>query len=188
MSRDERVAKPRWWKLTLLPSWLAHALEFFAFVMLIAYPLAAATASAEAGWTSFAVAIIFSLVYGLYAGHRIRRTIVASDETSYTIRLEWAPPRTCTPRALVARAEARQDEQRGSRRRRFRRQPRPMQPTRVHDDQSERAMKQHREAEKHDTDDRGRALRGNERGRSQPVRQQPTAPATLPPLLTYAGS
>ena len=65
-------------------------------MMLVAYPLAAATASAEVQWTIFATAIIFSLVYGLYANHRIRRTVIASDETSYTVRLEWVRRRNST--------------------------------------------------------------------------------------------
>ena len=89
MPAEEGAAKPQWWKMILLPSWFGHALEFFGFVMLFAYPLAAATGSAEVWWTILAVAVFFSLAYGRYAAHRIRRTVVASDDTSYTVRLEW---------------------------------------------------------------------------------------------------
>ena len=96
MSNERPVAKPRWWKITLIPSWIGHALEFFAVMMLLAYPLAATTAHAEVRWTIVATVVIFSLLYGLYASHRIRRTVIASDETSYTFRQDWIRRRTST--------------------------------------------------------------------------------------------
>ena len=91
MSSEQPTTKPRWWKLVLLPNWLGHTLQFFALMMLLGFPLAVTTSVAATRWTIFAVAIVFSIGYGLYAAHRIRRTVIASDEISYTIRLEWIP-------------------------------------------------------------------------------------------------
>ena len=59
--------------------------------MLVAYPLAVATPHGMGHWVIFAVLLVFSLGYGLYASHRIRRTVLASDDKSYTVRLEWIP-------------------------------------------------------------------------------------------------
>ena len=89
MSSEQPDVKPRWWKLLLIPTWIANAIEFFGVTMLVAFPLAVETPEAAARWAIFATVILFSLGYGLYAGHRIRRTVVASDEVSYTVRLEW---------------------------------------------------------------------------------------------------
>ena len=89
MLNEYATAKPRWWKITLIPRWLAHTLKFFALIMLLAFPLAAETPHAVTRWAIFATALFFSLTYGIYASHRIRRTIVSSDETSYTVRMEW---------------------------------------------------------------------------------------------------
>lgn len=108
MSTERPVAKPRWWKITLIPTWIGHTLEFFAVLMLLVYPLAAATAHAEVRWTIFATVIIFSLLYGLYASHRIRRTVIASDEISYTVRLEWVRRRSSSSRrSRLSRLEGR---------------------------------------------------------------------------------
>ena len=89
MSNEHTATRPRWWKITLISPWLAHTLEFFAVMMLLAFPLAAETPHTVTRWAIFATALFFSLTYGAYASHRIRQTIVSSDETSYTVRLEW---------------------------------------------------------------------------------------------------
>jgi hypothetical protein len=83
------AVRPRWWKLVLLPSWIGHSLELFAVLLLPGFPLALETRHSSTRWTIFAVALVFSVGYGLYASRRIHRTVIASDDASYTIRLEW---------------------------------------------------------------------------------------------------
>jgi hypothetical protein len=56
--------------------------------MLALYPVTVATPHSRLHWTAFAFAIVFSLGYGVLAGRRIRRTVIASDENGYTLRVE----------------------------------------------------------------------------------------------------
>jgi hypothetical protein len=99
MPTIQPAKKPPWWLLAPAPKslrWLAYALPFYAISMLVGYPATAATPHARWRWTFLAVALVFSVVYGVYASRRIRSTVLASDEHGYTIRLELLPRRTAS--------------------------------------------------------------------------------------------
>jgi hypothetical protein len=77
----------------LLPPWLAYALR--AFAILAGFSLLILTGSnhrKDVGTTAaglLVISLLFSVAHGIWYTRRFRRTILASDEYSYTVRVEW---------------------------------------------------------------------------------------------------
>jgi hypothetical protein len=82
-------SKPLWRSLILLPTWVAFSLLPFAFLLLAAYAILAATGTSnENPWLSLAIATAGGIAAGVSTSRRFRRTVLASDENGLTIRLE----------------------------------------------------------------------------------------------------
>jgi membrane associated rhomboid family serine protease len=72
-------------RFLVIPLWLGFFLYFFAVAMLLSLPLAIVT---DGEWSAYVFGIVFGIAFALFRSRRWRRTILATDEDGYTLRIE----------------------------------------------------------------------------------------------------